>query len=139
MVRTLWAVVGAVLVVLGLTVGLGAWHQARDYREATAALQAALRPDPEEYLRQVRPHLEQPQSDQQLLATGNSLCVELDRSDGDVRALAADIGAHGPTDPDELATYSHDMTYIADKSIKWLCPRWVDAYLEQFPTGSPTV
>ena len=32
MVRTLWAMVGAVLAVLALTVGLGSWHQAREYR-----------------------------------------------------------------------------------------------------------
>jgi hypothetical protein len=139
MVRALWAVAATMFVVVVVTAAHGVWQQSREQRSATAALQAALRPDPDGYLRTVRPHLLAARTDGQLLRSGNAVCGELDRSDGDVAALASGIGARGPADLDELAAYTHDMTWIADSSIKWLCPRWVDAYLEQFPTAPPTI
>ena len=137
--RIVWMLLAVAVAVPLLKVGLDAYRDGRDYEKASAALQAALQPDPDEFLRRVRTHLQQQRTDVQLLHTGNALCGELDRSDGDVRALAADIGAGGPTDPDAFDVYSHDMTVITDTSIKWLCPRWIDAYLDEFPTSAPTV
>lgn len=137
--RIVWMLLALAVAVPLLKVGVDAYRDGRDYEKASAALQAALQPDPDEYLRRVRTHVRQQQTDDQLLHTGTAVCDELDRSEGDVRALAADIGAGGPSDPDAFAVYSHDMNVITDTSIKWLCPRWIDAYLDEFPSSAPTV
>lgn len=102
----------------------------------------ALQQDSDEYLSAVRPHLAiSGWTDLQLLGAGQDLCTELDKTNGDVRALfplVRDLStASGYDTPAEAAAAQNDYTFIIDASIKWLCPQWAQAYMEQFPTAPP--
>ena len=112
-----------------LVMPVGALLQSSDQDDPTET-------DPEPFLADVRPHLAVTEwTDVQLFNIGTEVCSDLDRSDGDVRALLPELiqdWKHAGYTDDDLPIVANDSALIINAAIHHLCPGWTDSYEEQF-------